>query len=119
MMGLPGLDLKCPDLRGLPPVRSGERLAFLARFAADEPKLLEILERLDPGLDPAEPFGLSLTFTYDEAGNRTKVQDSLGGVATSTYGAAIQPLPGQRASLAPAPTPMSGSAPAPGVGYSE
>jgi RHS repeat-associated protein len=32
-----------------------------------------------------EPFSLSLTFTYDGAGNRTQVQDSKGGVATSTY----------------------------------
>ena len=32
-----------------------------------------------------EPFGLVLTFTYDEVGNRIGVQDSLGGVQTSTY----------------------------------
>ena len=32
-----------------------------------------------------EPGGLSLTFTYDSAGNRTQVQDSLGGTTTSTF----------------------------------
>ena len=33
----------------------------------------------------AEPFGLSLTFTWDALGRRTKVDDSLGGVTTSVY----------------------------------
>jgi RHS repeat-associated protein len=32
-----------------------------------------------------EPYGLSMTFQYDAAGNRTLVQDSLGGVTTSIY----------------------------------
>jgi YD repeat-containing protein len=34
-----------------------------------------------------ELFGLSLTFGYDQVGNRTSVKDSLGGVQTSTYDA--------------------------------
>src|SRR5258707_1092857 len=32
-----------------------------------------------------EPFGLSLDFTYDLAGNRVLVVDSLGGSVASTY----------------------------------
>ena len=32
-----------------------------------------------------EPFGVSLTFTYDLAGNRISVTDNLGGNETSTY----------------------------------
>jgi RHS repeat-associated protein len=35
-----------------------------------------------------EPFGLSLTYAYDQASNRTLVQDSLNGVLTSVYNAA-------------------------------
>ena len=35
----------------------------------------------------AEPFGLSMTFSYNAVGNRTSVVDSLGGVQTSTYDA--------------------------------
>src|SRR5262249_57956728 len=35
----------------------------------------------------AEPFGLSLTFGYDAAGNRTSVQDSKNGVSTVTFDA--------------------------------
>src|SRR5262249_7105296 len=34
-----------------------------------------------------EPFGATLTFTYDAAGNRTQVQDSQGGIETSTFDA--------------------------------
>ena len=34
-----------------------------------------------------EPYGLSLTFGYDAVGNRTSVQDSLGGTQTVTYDA--------------------------------
>jgi YD repeat-containing protein len=33
-------------------------------------------------------WGLTLTFTYDAVGNRTRVDDSLGGVETSVYDAA-------------------------------
>jgi RHS repeat-associated protein len=32
-----------------------------------------------------EPYGLALSFTYDDAGNRTQVQDSLGGLTTSAF----------------------------------
>lgn len=39
-----------------------------------------------------EPFGVSLTMEYDEAGNRTRVTDSLGGEEVSTYNAANQLL---------------------------
>jgi YD repeat-containing protein len=35
-----------------------------------------------------QPFGQRLTFVYDAVGNRTRVEDSKGGVATSTYNAA-------------------------------
>jgi RHS repeat-associated protein len=35
-----------------------------------------------------EPFGLSLTYAFDQASNRTLVQDSLNGVLTSVYNAA-------------------------------
>jgi RHS repeat-associated protein len=34
-----------------------------------------------------EPFGVSMTFAYDSAGNRTLVQDSLGATTTSVYNA--------------------------------
>src|SRR5262249_53058588 len=34
-----------------------------------------------------EPFGKTLTFSYDAVGNRTQVQDSAGGIETSTYDA--------------------------------
>lgn len=37
-----------------------------------------------------EPFGVSLTFTYDSNGNRVEVQDSLGGTTQSSYNAANQ-----------------------------
>ena len=33
----------------------------------------------------AEPFGVSLTFGYDNVGNRTSVADSFGGTESSTY----------------------------------
>ncbi len=35
-----------------------------------------------------EPYGLALTFGYDAVGNQTLVQDSFGGVTTSSYDAA-------------------------------
>ena len=35
-----------------------------------------------------EPFGLSLNYTYDAAGNRTGTTDSVGGTTTYVYDAA-------------------------------
>ena len=34
-----------------------------------------------------EPFGLSLAFSYDAAGDRTQVADNFGGVTQSVYDA--------------------------------
>jgi RHS repeat-associated protein len=43
---------------------------------------------LTPVITAAEPFGASLTFTYDAVGNRTSVTDSFGGSESSVYDAA-------------------------------
>ena len=47
-------------------------------------------DALDRVVTSTNPFGLVLTYTYDPAGNRTLVQDSLGGVTTCVYDAAHQ-----------------------------
>jgi RHS repeat-associated protein len=44
-------------------------------------------DALERPMTEQEPFGLTLAFGYDSAGNRTTVQDSLGGVTTSIYDA--------------------------------
>lgn len=51
-----GAELLPPDARPLLHARSSVGLLLPARFAADEPAVVQLLERVDPAVDLAEPF---------------------------------------------------------------